>query len=296
MRPMKRALSPRELAEAVGVSESSIKRWADHGVVRVVRTAGGHRRIPVEEAVRFVRTSQLKLVRPEVLGLKELAAVAAQMPAQGEEAERLFAYLRAGAGLEARGLILSLYLDGASAAEIVDGPLKGAMERLGELWRHSEKGVFAEHRATDIAIQALSQLRAMLPAPPAGAPVAVGGAPPRDPYILPSLGVAAVLRDSGIAATNLGPQTPPATLLQALQELSPRLVWLSVSVEDIPADLASQLEPVLERVASLGATFLLGGRQRRALRLRPRPSLYAAASMAELAAFTRGLTQAPGPE
>ena len=40
-------LSPRELAEAVGVSESSLKRWADRGRVHVHRTEGGHRRIPV---------------------------------------------------------------------------------------------------------------------------------------------------------------------------------------------------------------------------------------------------------
>ncbi|HEX9106572.1 MAG TPA: MerR family DNA-binding transcriptional regulator, partial [Longimicrobiales bacterium] len=48
-------LSPRELAEAVGVSESSLKRWADRGVLAVERTAGGHRRIPLGEAVRFIR-------------------------------------------------------------------------------------------------------------------------------------------------------------------------------------------------------------------------------------------------
>jgi excisionase family DNA binding protein len=54
---MQNTLSPRELAAAVGVSESSLKRWADEGRVKVARTAGGHRRIELAEAVRFIRQS-----------------------------------------------------------------------------------------------------------------------------------------------------------------------------------------------------------------------------------------------
>ena len=52
---MKPLLSPRELAQAIGVSESSLKRWADAGQIRVARTAGGHRRISIADAVRFIR-------------------------------------------------------------------------------------------------------------------------------------------------------------------------------------------------------------------------------------------------
>ena len=48
-----RFLSPRQLAVAIGVSESSLKRWADDGRLAVERTAGGHRRIPLPEAVRW---------------------------------------------------------------------------------------------------------------------------------------------------------------------------------------------------------------------------------------------------
>lgn len=75
MENLKPVLSTRELAEAIGVSESSIKRWADDGTVRAVRTIGGHRRIPFEEAIRFVRASNLRLVKPEVLGLHDVSSV-----------------------------------------------------------------------------------------------------------------------------------------------------------------------------------------------------------------------------
>ena len=42
---MKPLLSPKELADAIGVSESSIKRWVDNGEIQATKTSGGHRRI-----------------------------------------------------------------------------------------------------------------------------------------------------------------------------------------------------------------------------------------------------------
>ncbi len=41
-------LTTRDAARRLGVGPSTIKRWADEGVLECVRTAGGHRRFPVE--------------------------------------------------------------------------------------------------------------------------------------------------------------------------------------------------------------------------------------------------------
>lgn len=286
---MKPILSPRELAEAIGVSESSIKRWADDGLIEVTRTAGGHRRIPVAEALRFVRTSRSVLVKPEVLGLTEVAALKGRVPAQDEEADELFGYLQLGATAETRGLLLSLYLRGRSVAQIIDGPVRLAMERMGELWRHEEPGIFIEHRATDICIQALNQLRTVIRVPQ-GAPRAVGGAPPGDPYLLPSLAVAAVADAEGFAATNLGPETPLPTLARAAESIGPEVVWLSVSVAEAAAGLERELERLMNRLSASGAKMVVGGRARNQLDLPAHPHLYAASSMAELEAFLKGLS------
>ena len=66
---MKQLLSPKDLARATGVSESSLKRWADSGRLECTRTAGGHRRIPLAEAVRFIRESSISVVDPSMLGI-----------------------------------------------------------------------------------------------------------------------------------------------------------------------------------------------------------------------------------
>ena len=105
---MKQVFSPKELARAIGVSESSLKRWADDGLIRVTRTAGGHRRIHIAEAIRFLRETEATLVRPEILGLPDVETVSGDLPAREEEADRLHAHLRNGHARRARGLILSM--------------------------------------------------------------------------------------------------------------------------------------------------------------------------------------------
>src|SRR5688572_31280692 len=115
-------LTPRDLAEAIGASESSVRRWVDAGQVKLSRTAGGHRRIPLAEAVRFIRQSRATLVRPDLLGLGEITTIAAERGgrrssrADDNEAERLYQALVNGDRMLARGIVMSWYLGGRAIA------------------------------------------------------------------------------------------------------------------------------------------------------------------------------------
>jgi len=280
-------LSPRDLAAAIGVSESSVKRWVDRGVIRASRTAGGHRRIPVAEAIRFVRETQAAVVEPARLGIGE-EVLGDELPSREAEAERLFELLRAGAEAEAGSLVVSLFLRGRSLAQLVDGPLRAAMAKLGELWLAEEGGIFREHRATDIALRLLVGLRGMLPEAPR-APRALGCAPAGDPYVLPSLAAAAVLDSAGLAAVNLGPATPPAELAAAAVEVRPALVWLSVSHAPAPAALEREVRALLARLGSRGVPLVIGGNEAGRLSLPASDLLYVGASMGELEALVKGL-------
>lgn len=285
---METAISPRELADAIGVSESSVKRWVDDGAIRATRTPGGHRRIAWAEAMRYVRESRAALPKLQLLGLSDVALARQRLAGGDDPAASLFRLLTAGERTAAAGLLLSLYLDGRSAAQIVDDVLRPAMERVGELWLADGSGVFREHRATDIAIHALARLR-QASASPTATLTSVGGAPGGDPYLLPSLSAATVLAAEGLAAVNLGPDTPLAALEAAARELAAGLVWLSVSSPGRAEALGGEVRRLAARLAARGVPLVIGGAEVGRLDLREGPHLVVGGSMAELAALVRGL-------
>ena len=280
---MKRSLSPKDLAAAIGVSESSLKRWADAGKIAVARTEGGHRRIPIAEAVRFIRESGSQIVRPEVLDLPEISAVASNDDGADDV---LYQQLAAGNSREVRGMVMARYLQGASLASIFDGPIMHAMARIGELWQHDPRGVFIEHRATDTCLQAASQLRALFE-PADDAAVAVGGAPSGDPYLLPSLLASTLLASEGLRPVNLGPDTPIASFRHAVAHYHPKMVWISVSTP-APPNLGDELAALARELASQDATLVIGGRRCHDVARQVRDACVVE-SMSELAAFARGL-------
>ena len=48
-----RSLTSAEVAARLSVSPSTVKRWADEGLIESLRTAGGHRRFTAASVVRF---------------------------------------------------------------------------------------------------------------------------------------------------------------------------------------------------------------------------------------------------
>jgi excisionase family DNA binding protein len=266
----------------MGVSESSVKRWIDEGHLLASRTTGRHRRIPLAEAIRFVRSQRSSLVNPELLGLPDLNAVAGNLTASNELSDQLFQFLVEGQASRARGLVLSMFLAGQSVAEMADGPLLEALTRIGDLWKHSPEGVFVEHRASDICLQAVNQLRLLID-PPESGPVAVGGAPAGDPYLLSSLLATCVLREVGMQAVNLGANTPAETMVHAATALKAKLAWLCISTTRDPLKLQALIANLGERLRRVGTTLIVGGQGLVAADLLDSPGVLCGRSMADLA-------------
>ncbi|MFN7022670.1 MAG: helix-turn-helix domain-containing protein [Phycisphaerales bacterium] len=287
-------LSPKDLALAIGVSESSLKRWVDDGRLSATRTSGGHRRIPLHEAVRFIRESAQSVVRPGLLGIPGLSAEASRLVASGKGEAMLVSSLEAGHSEQARGILLSHYLCTSSVASVCDGPIAHAMHRIGELWRHNgQQGIAIEHRATTTCVEALHNIRMLLPPiegrRPGPAPVAVGGAVETDPYQLPTLMAATCLRELGWRDVNLGATSPTGALLEEARRNGAGLVWMSASAHDAGFDLVAEVTRLAEGVAEIGATLVLGGRAIMGLSLPRLPSTHIVHSMTELTSVAKSL-------
>lgn len=252
------AVTTRQAAQALGVSEASLKRWCDQGLLPAVRTPGGHRRLPLSGVVQFVRAHRLELVRPNLLGLPGFT------PRTTGDAEALRtamqAALEAANEDEIRGLMLGSYLAGTPAAEILDDLIAPAFRALGDRWAHGAVAVYQERRAVEICTRVLFQLRALLPLPASSAPQAIGGTLTGDPYALPTTMLEIALGEAGWRAQSYGCGLPAATLVDALRDVRPRLLWLSVSAFDSEHQFLADYALLSAAAQELGVAMLVGGR------------------------------------
>ena len=240
---MKHLITPKQVAQAIGVSESSLKRWCDRGILTTVRTAGGHRRLALDDVIQFLRESGHNLVRPELLGLPSTVGQGATVVARARDQIR--DALLAGDEDQCRRIVFDLYLAGQTACDICDRVLAAAFHDIGDGWECGEVVVYRERRGCEIALKALHDLRLAVRVPPLDAPVAIGGALEHDPYRLPTTMVEIALREAGWRATSLGTLLPAATMGEAIRENRPQLLWVSVSsiesVPDIPGRVCAAL-------------------------------------------------------
>jgi MerR family transcriptional regulator, light-induced transcriptional regulator len=255
---VKHLVTPKQVAQAIGVSESSLKRWCDRGLLATVRTAGGHRRMAVETVIQFLRTSGQPIVRPELLGLPSTTGQGHTVVERARD--QMTDALVAGDDEQCRRIVFDLYLAQHSAGEICDQVLAGAFHEIGDRWECGELAVYRERRGCEIALRALYELRSAIPAPHPTKPLAIGGTLVHDPYKLATTMVEVALREAGWRAESYGTLLPAKTLCEAVHDTRPRLVWLSVSAIDSPTEFLADCSRLYDTAAQHGVALAVGGR------------------------------------
>jgi len=283
---MKIHVTPKQVAQAIGVSESSVKRWCDQGLIPAERTAGGHRRLSVGGVLQFLRASDRSLVRPEILSLPPTALRREATLVQSRQ--ETTAALEEGDEERFRAVGFNLFLAGYSVAEICDQVVTPAFEALGCRWQHGHIEVYQERRASEIGLRFLHELRGLLPRPNSGAPLAIGGTFEGDWYSLPTTMAELVLRELGWRAQSYGSSHPPATLRAAIRDRKPHLFWLSVSWIASESDFVRRFQEISETAVGCGTAVVVGGRAlTETIRRRVTGSTFCD-DMGHLAAFAAG--------
>jgi excisionase family DNA binding protein len=250
-------VSPKQVARAIGVSESSLKRWCDQGLIKTVRTAGGHRKIDIAEVLRYVREQDHKLVSPEILDLPPASKHATTGLTHG--GARLVEALLAGDELVARQIVFDLYLAKHSRSVIFDEVITAAFREIGDCWACHDADVYQERRACEIALRVLFDLRRVQQVPERKW-LATGGTIEGDQYSLPSAMAESVLHDCGFYATSLGNSIPFASLIKAVQETEPKLFWVSVSHIREGLDFVAEFAALWQACAAADTALVVGGR------------------------------------
>ncbi|HEY0981151.1 MULTISPECIES: B12-binding domain-containing protein [unclassified Schlesneria] len=250
-------LSPKQVARAIGLSESSIKRYCDQGAIHFVRTLGGHRKLPLSDVLRFVKEREHVIVVPGALGL----------PTRSQRSEIglergvriLVDALIKGNEESVWQVVYDLYLARHSISTICDRLMIPAFREIRERWASSSIEVYQERRSCEFLQRVLFNLRSTLKAPDKEWD-ACGGTLEDDTNSLPNAMAELVLRDCLWNATSLGTSIPFDSMVNALSDMKPRLFWLTATrISDIDR-FVKQVESLSQIAEANGVAFLVGGR------------------------------------
>lgn len=260
-------LTTKEVARLCRVSDATVKRWEEAGLLKSERTSGGHRRFRAEEVARFKRRQKIGSEQQQQQRGSESARAAMRLRRikKSCSGSPLFHSLLAGREDEAADILISAHLRGEPPARIFDYMLCPAMRRVGELWFDGELNVAQEHLATRAAYNAIYKLRESVAPPVAGAEISGGKlafccALEGDFHELPTHLAQMVLENEGWEAMNFGANTPLYSLTDEILYHSPEAVCISAAIMIDYERLARDYKEFRARIARLRIPVILGGR------------------------------------
>lgn len=158
-----RSLTTRQAASLVSVHESSIKRWCKNEQLPCNATAGGHRRIQIEDLIQFAKTKQLECSIASFAGAAaEVWSLFRRAQGRGEFeplTQRAYAWLQGPHPHQFKQLINFCLEQGFDFSQVFDNIIAVVLRYIGEDWHQNRLGVGTEHYLTEMVRDLMSGLR-----------------------------------------------------------------------------------------------------------------------------------------
>lgn len=281
-------LTTRDVAGLLLVSEATVKRWADDGLLLPKKTVGGHRRFSVQSIARLRREQG---IAPDALSPTKRTRKK-MVPGRLPSAESFSELLLRDNEAEATAQLIDAYLQNHALATIFDTTITDAMHRVGDLWFNGTITIADEHLATRVMLSALQKLRGIVVPGQATGLKAVSCGIEGDLHELPIHLAEIIFESEGWDSSNLGPNTPLFSLRDMVAQKKPDLVCISArSIVDLDRATTeyAQLRKIVEKI---NGTTVLGGEAFRDLNLRQRfPAEFYAESFGGLSTFVKELAK-----
>lgn len=259
IRTTRKPLTTKAVAEVLGVSDATVKRWADEQLLLSEKTAGGHRRFNLEEVARFRREHGVSpQQRATSLPSPQRSQPRVAQATTKISTPSLVEALISGNEDAVTELLIGEHLRGRKLTIIFDELICPAMRRIGDLWFAGELTIAHEHLATRTTIVAMQALRGVLASREPAEMLAICCAVENDFHELPVLLAQMLVESGGWKVVNLGANTPLFSLRETMARYGPQLVCIASTIL-LDVERAAREYRELQQVASRTSVKLVIG-------------------------------------
>jgi methanogenic corrinoid protein MtbC1 len=229
----KTLLSTADVARLFDVTETTVKRWSDEGVLRCQKTPGGHRRFEIRRVIEFAEKNNLEPVGALDLPDHDGLAPQIQTAVLARDFPRLaHAFVEKALSPDPCDLFhyfSYLYEHRIQVWEIYDEIIRPGMGEIGSRWERGEIGINHEHRASYETLDAMAKLQAQIMVKPPNGQAALLGCVGDELHEIGLRAISYLLQSEGWVTHYLGARVPVEAIAHAIQDLKPSLICLSVT-------------------------------------------------------------------
>jgi excisionase family DNA binding protein len=256
-------LSTEQVARLLDVTVSTIKRWADEGLIACIKTPGGHRKFELTEVTRFAEQHGMRLAGGTPPPLSEEQLEQLQFGIHAQNYHRVAdLFLQEALQGDREGLYqLLLYVikHHIRFATIADEIIRPALVRIGEGWHQGSVDIAQEHRASAAITEAMIRLAPELLRKSSNGLTAVCACVEGEYHEIGLRSMAYALELEGWTVHLIGANTPFETLVSFAKENKPHLICLSLSMTRNRKELTQGMALISRVARSHGARVLVGG-------------------------------------
>jgi len=256
-------LSSEQAARVLDVTVSTIKRWADEGLIACVKTPGGHRKFELTEIARFAEGHGMRLSGGTPPPLSEHQLEQLQFGIHAPNYHRVAdLFLEEALQGDREGLYqLLLYVTKHHIrfATIADEIIRPALARVGEEWHQGSIEVAQEHEASAAITEAMIRLAPELLKKKPNGLTAVCACVEGEDHEIGLRSMAYALELEGWTVHFVGADTPFETLVSFAKAIKPHLICLSLALTRNRKELAQGMAMISRATRSLGTKLLVGG-------------------------------------
>lgn len=293
-------MSTQEVAGLLAVTETTVKRWSDDGLIPCLKSPGGHRKFRLPDLIEFAEKHGYKLSESIMPPVKKEQMESIQFAIHTQNYYKISQLLFDEALHDDPEALYRLlhYLSkhNVKLSTLADEILRPLMVRIGDLWVKGKLRVDQEHRASRAVMQAITRLSPQLHKKPPLGRTAICACPEGDHHEIGLLSLSFALQAEGFDIVLIGSDTPTDVLVTAIRKHKPDLFCLSFMAEHPEPELLKTFATIARAVRSEKGKFIAGGYFAGNFRDADLPCDYLASSVTDGIAYIRdAFSLKPGP-